>query len=85
MPLDPIPDATLRATYTREQPYRHDWPRLFEDGMRDPVIRRLVELITRRQVSSFGRRRADRQGVKLRGLAPGETDRKRAASGDKDD
>lgn len=87
MTLPPIPEATLRATYAREQPHRHDWPQRYEDGMRDPVIARLVDMITRRQVPTFGRRRADRGGVRLkpRALAPGEIDRKRAASGDSDD
>lgn len=113
MTLPPIPEATLRATYTREQPHRHDWPQLYEQGMRDPIIARIVDMLARRQVPAFGRRRADRVGVRLkpgpdpvyvitpaetppgipgavsypkaRKLAPGEIDRKRAASGDDTD
>lgn len=85
MTLPSIPESTLRATYTREQPHRHDWPQLYEVGMQNPIIARIVDMLARRQVPSFGRRRADRYGVKLRGLAPGEVDRKRAASGDDSD
>ena len=97
------PDASLRATFTREQPYRHNWPREYDRAMADPVIARIVDMLTRRQVTSFGRRRADRGPVyritpeetppgipgamryPTKGLAPGEVDRKRAASGDDTD
>lgn len=102
------PEATLRATYTREQPYRHHWPKDYAQGMADPIIARVVDMMARRQVTAFGRRRADRvnagvvyvvtppetpQGIpgamryppKGHGLAPGEIDRKRAASGDDSD
>lgn len=78
------PDASLRATFTREQPYRHDWPRDYDRAMADPIIARIVDMLTRRQVTSFGRRRADRWAPG-RALAPGEVDRKRAASGDDTD
>lgn len=111
MTLPPIPESTLRATYTRAQPYYRDWPVAYEQGMANAVIAAIVDMLARRQVPSFGRRRADRQGVKLRanpvyvitpdetppgipgalsyprklkGLAPGEIDRKRAAAGDTD-
>lgn len=77
------PEATLRATYTREQPYRHHWPKDYETGMADPIIARVVDMLARRQVTAFGRRKADRWAPG-RALAPGEIDRKRAASGDID-
>jgi hypothetical protein len=85
MTLPPIPETTLRATYARSQPYYRDWPTDYAQGMSNPVIAAIVDMLARRQVPSFGRRRADRQGVKLRALALGEIDRKRAAAGDKDD
>lgn len=107
-PYVPVtPDATLRSTYAREQPYRHHWPKSYEKGMADPIIARVVDMLARRQVTAFGRRRADRvnasgvvyvvtppetpQGIPgavrfpPKGLAPGEIDRKRAASGDDTD
>lgn len=94
-----IPDDTLRATYAREQPYRHHWPESYEVGMSDPLISRIVELLARHAVPAWGRRHADRARIGLgqghapapglpplsRPLAPGEIDRKRAASGDRDD
>lgn len=85
MTLPSIPEATLRATYAREQPHRHQWPKDYETGMRDPIIARIVDMMSRRQVPAFGRRKAGRGGIKLRGLDPGEIDRKRAASGDDTD
>lgn len=70
-------DQQLRDIYRREQPHRVDWPRLYEDGMRDPVIRRLVDMLTRRQVPAFGRRKAPRGGLTLRDpvyrVTPAET------------
>ncbi len=101
MTLPPIPDDVLRNTYKREQPYRHHWPESYEAGMADPIISRIVELLARHAVPAWGRRHADRARVGLgsiaptspapglapmsRPLAPGEVDRKRAASGDRDD
>ncbi len=106
--MKPIPESTLRATYAREQPQRRGWPADYAEGMADPIIARIVDMLARRQVPAFGRARADRARIGLdapppppapepapapdpshrprwRPLAPGQLDRKRAASGERED
>lgn len=63
--MTPIPEDTLRAVYRREQPYRYHWPASYEEGMGDPIISRIVELLARHQVPAFGRRHADRARIGL--------------------
>ena len=68
MPTSPtdIPDATLRATYTREQPHRLHWPLTYEQGMADPVIAAIVRTLAR-HVPTYGRRSAERARIGLGG------------------
>lgn len=54
--MRPIPEATLRDTYTREQPYRRDWPKDFHEGMKNAAIRAICETLSRHQTSSLYRR-----------------------------
>ena len=68
MPTSPtdIPDATLRATYTREQPHRLHWPKDYAQGMADPAIAAIVRTLAR-HVPTFGRRSAERARIGLGG------------------
>lgn len=68
MPTSPtdIPEATLRATYTREQPYRLHWPQDYAQGMADPAIAAIVRTLAR-HVPTYGRRSAERARIGLGG------------------
>lgn len=83
-------DQQLRDTYRREQPHRIDWPKDYAQGMADPIIARLVDMLTRRQIPAFGRRKAPRGGLTLRATAapstqPRPLDQKQRASGERDE
>ena len=61
-----IPEAVLRATYTREQPYRLHWPQDYAAGMADPIIAAIVRTLAR-HVPTYGRRSAERARIGLGG------------------
>jgi len=60
--MKPIPESTLRAVYTREQPYRLHWPRDYETGMANPAIAGIVRTIAL-HVPAWGRRHANRARI----------------------
>jgi hypothetical protein len=59
-----IPDSTLRAVYTRELPYRPDWPKNYSEAIADPVIAAILRTLAR-HVPTYGRRHADRARIGL--------------------
>ena len=67
-----IPDSTLRAVYTRELPYRPDWPKNYSEAIADPVIAAILRTLAR-HVPTYGRRHADRARIGL-GQAPALAD-----------
>ena len=71
--MKPIPESTLRAVYTREQPYRLHWPQDYETGMASPAIAGIVRTIAL-HIPTWGRRHADRvpaEGAPVGPLLPG--------------
>lgn len=76
--MNEIPRATLEAVYKREQPARRNWPVSFEEGMRDPIISRIVEMLARHQIPAYKRTQAprysQRRGLSGKDLAAGERD-----------
>jgi hypothetical protein len=93
-----ITEDQLRAAFKRERPYRQHWPETFEAAIVDPLIYHALLAFARANIPTFARRAAPRAGnlvpqsrTPWNGphiappLAPGETDRKRAASGDDTD
>ncbi|TXH59251.1 MAG: hypothetical protein E6Q97_00230 [Desulfurellales bacterium] len=67
-----ISDSTLRATYTRELPYRPDWPKNYSEAISDPVIAAILRTLAR-HVPTYGRRSADRARIGI-GQAPAPAD-----------
>jgi hypothetical protein len=67
-PIDPtsVPRDVMQRTYKREAPYRHHWPKTFEAAMLDPVVSRILVLLSR-HVPAFGRRHVERSQL---GLTP---------------
>jgi len=65
-PIDPlsVPREVMLRTFTREAPYRHHWPKSFDQAMADPVISRILVLLSR-HVPAFGRRHAERSQLGL--------------------
>lgn len=63
--MKPIPDTTLRAVYTREQPYRRHWPADYETGMKNDAIAAIVRTLAL-HVPTWGRRHADRARIAWR-------------------
>lgn len=55
-----IPTDILRAIYTQEQPHRIDWPKSYAEGMADPIISRVVEMLARVRVPAYRRQDSDR-------------------------
>lgn len=106
--LPDIDPRLLERCYRREAPHRPHWPSSFALALADPLVSRILAMMIRHAVPTYGRRRTDAPyevraaairstahprippehviriwpGIKLRQLAPGEIDRKRAASGD---
>lgn len=68
MPTSPtdIPEQVLRAAYTREQPYRMQWPQDYAVGMADPAIAAVVRILAR-HVPTYGRRSVERARIGLGG------------------
>lgn len=56
MPLAPIPDDKLRATFERARAYRPHWPATYGEAMADPIIARCIDMLTRYVVPSVHRR-----------------------------
>lgn len=95
------PTHILRAVYDRELPYRPTWPRDFYAAVNHPVVLVLLETIARQQHTAQDRASSGhktgrvtpsslplaltRSTPRFRPLAPGEIDKRRAASGDRDD
>lgn len=83
----------LRAAWTRMRPGRDHWPADFLDGMRDPLISRLLRIAAGADLRTAAR--AAEQAAKAQTLArrpyPRRSegaralDRKRAAAADRDD